>query len=100
MMAYAEDEARTKFCPIGQWKSSYDLMTYCRASECMMWQWQPLLADDKFKEAVQRAAEELKDTSPARKKAVAYVVANRLEYGLPDKPYKGYCGLTGKSAHG
>ncbi len=68
----------------------------CQGVGCMMWRWQPLMADDAFKEAVKKAALDIGDKHPSRPKAAAHVVANRAEYGLPDKPYKGYCGIAGK----
>lgn len=106
-MVYTEQEARTKWCPMGRHdttagnrivgspeRAAQDFP--CVASECMMWRWQPLLADDAFKEAVKKAAEKLGDKSPSRKKAVQHVIDNRSDYGLPDKPYRGFCGLAGE----
>lgn len=68
----------------------------CSGSRCMAWRWQPLMADDAWIEAVRKAAIDIDDKSHNRAKAAAHVNANRAEYGLPTKPYKGYCGLAGR----
>jgi len=85
---YTEDVAKSKWCPHQQHT--------CEASFCMAWRWQPLLADDAFKEAVIKRREETKDTGSNQKQAVEYVMANRARYNLPEKPYLGYCGLAGE----
>ncbi len=70
---------------------------YCIASKCMAWRWQPLLADDAFKDAVIEAREDLKQTGASRQDdAVKHVIKNREKYGLPPKPHLGYCGLAGE----
>ena len=63
----------------------------------MAWRWQPLLADDAFKDAVIKAREDLKLTGSLKQDdAAKHVTANREKYGLPPKPYLGYCGLAGE----
>lgn len=68
----------------------------CRAYKCMAWRWQELMTDDNWIEAVKKAAFEMDDKTPSRAKAAAHVNKNRALYGLPDRPYRGYCGLAGK----
>ncbi len=88
---YPEDEARTKWCPMVQGDAT------CIASGCMMWRWQPLLADDAFKDAVIKARRELKQTkSDKQDDAAKHVLKNRAKYGLPPNPHLGYCGLAGE----
>ena len=87
---YTEDVAETKFCP-----ASTNLGEMCVGAGCMAWRWKPLMADDAFKEAIQKAAEELGDRNPKRFKSLEHVIANRADYGLPTVPYLGYCGLAG-----
>lgn len=68
----------------------------CCANNCMAWRWKPLMADDAWTEAVRKAAIDVDDKSHNRAKAAAHVNANRAAYGLPTKPYLGYCGLAGR----
>ncbi len=84
-----EEEAKTKFCPVD------GLESYCVASGCAAWRWQPLMMDAAFIEAAKKAAIEIGDKTPSRSKAVKRVEKNRAKYGLPVKPYRGRCGLAG-----
>jgi len=72
----------------------------CVGAECMAWRWRPLLADDAFKDAVIKAHKdlglELKAGGRHHTKATQHVMDNRAEYGLPEKPFLGYCGLAGE----
>ena len=88
-MIVTEQEAKGKYCPQMQ-------MASCAGSYCMAWRWQPLMTDDAWVAAVKKAAEELVDTSTNRAKAAKHVNEHRAQYGLPTKPFAGYCGLAGK----
>lgn len=103
-----EEEAKARVCPHlpadrvhrtyqdGHREQRVERLPRCLASECLMWRWQELLADEAFGEAVIKAAEEIKDTSPSRTKAARHVMQNRAKYGLPVVPFRGWCGLAGK----
>ena len=96
-----EDEAKTKWCPFSDVADATPAQaivpaTRCIGSACMAWRWQPLLADDAFVAAVAKAANTLGDKSPSHTKAVKHVRENRAEYGLPTKPFLGFCGLASK----
>jgi len=107
---YSEIEASTKWCPhvripqgfkggdnsaIASANLDEGSSNRCIASDCMMWRWQPLMADKAFEEAVKKAAIELNDKHPQRFKSGKHVLANREKYGLPENPTHGYCGLAG-----
>lgn len=94
-MFMTDEEARTKWCPMGATRP-VPSTTCCVAADCAMWRWQELQADVEFCEAVVKAAADVNDTSTARKTAAKHVMQNRAKYGLHDKPYRGWCGLAGK----
>ena len=62
----------------------------------MAWRWLPLMADDAFKNAVVKAAEEIGDKSENKIKSARHVTENRAKYGLPTEPFDWFCGLAGK----
>lgn len=66
-----------------------------RGAQCMAWRWRPLQCDDLWKAAVKNAAIEIGDKSPSRTRAADHVASNREKYGLPSKPFEGFCGLAG-----
>jgi len=103
-MIVSETDSRPLWCPFvrvgeqanGAAENRPDGSFHCLGSQCMAWRWQPLQADDAFKNAVKKAREDLGETDKASQaKAVQHVIANRAEYGLPTKPYLGFCGLAG-----
>lgn len=88
-----EEEAKTKWCP---YTTLGDTTESCVGSGCMAWRWQPLMADEKFKTAIIKAAVDINDTTEGKTKATKHVMANRADYGLPTVPFDGFCGLAGK----
>lgn len=65
----------------------------CRGEQCAIWRWKALTVDDgPFKSAVSKAMAD----GMTHKAAVAHVMDNRRDLGIPDTPYRGWCGLGGK----
>jgi len=84
-----EDDAKTKTCP--QKDHGVDP---CIASECMAWRWSPLMANTpEYIEALKTCENE---RGMKHRDAAIYVNTHRAEFGLPTKPFSGYCGLAGK----
>jgi hypothetical protein len=94
MMVTAE-EAGKLYCPL-TFNSGEGTPPWCEGPKCMAWRYKDHTTDDKWIEAVQKAAKELNDTSPSRTKAARHVMNNRTKYGLPIAPTHGWCGLAGK----
>ena len=101
-MLVTEKEAKERWCPFAQFgsgcnrklaESSEPLSAcMCIASQCMAWRWMPLMADQPFMDAIKDRMESSGDSHP---KAVKYVRTHLSDYGLPDKPFRGICGLAG-----
>lgn len=92
MSLCTEEEAKERWCPFARNEEPGEWQSCCTASSCMAWRWQPLMADEPFMNAVKQRMDEAGDI---HSKAVKYVRANLAEYGLPDKPFRGICGLAG-----
>ncbi|MDC7784834.1 hypothetical protein PQJ75_01015 [Rhodoplanes sp. TEM] len=102
-MLTTEEDARTKLCPfqshcinesgvIQHYEPPVYHPAMCAASECMAWRWGPLPIDGpEWVTAVQKAAEEIGDSTPNKRKAVRFVAENRERFGLPTRPTRGWC---------
>lgn len=78
-------------CPQG--RLFVDTKKMCLGDGCPLWRWAPLTVDDgPFKAALKKlVAGGMKNDRAARE-----LVDNRGKYGLPEKPYRGWCGLAEK----
>ena len=85
---FTEADAKTKWCHRGP---AHDDMP-CLGSTCMAWRWQPLQADAAFMAAVKT----LEDAGTPKAKAGKMVHDDPSAYGLPSKPFRGWCGLASK----
>lgn len=72
-----------------------DQSSTCIGTMCMAWRWEPLMVSPAWIAAVKQCATDIGDKSPGRAKAAEQVNANRAAYGLPEEPYRGWCGLAG-----
>ena len=92
-MMLTPEEARVRRC-----HASMDVQGSgaCISDKCMAWRWRPLQTDEAWREAVKKVAAEIGDTTPSKGKAAKIVTQNRAKYGLPDKPFQGWCGRAGK----
>lgn len=91
-MLVSEEEAKERWCPVATNEQPTEWQACCIGARCMAWRWQPLQADQPFMDAVKARTEE---TGETMSKATKYVRAHLAELGLPDKPYRGICGLAG-----
>lgn len=93
MTTATPDHARAEWpCPLGRtFGKTHD---NCIAERCPVWRWVPLsAADPRFVKEVQKA---MKEQNLSHQKAVAHVMENRADLGLPTKPEVGRCGLGGE----
>ena len=99
MIADPKTATETWPCPVARLWADPKMHPTCRGTDCPLWRWTPLSADDpRFMEAVRMAqrSEENGGLGMPPKKAVSHVMATREEFGIPTKPERGYCGLGGK----
>lgn len=68
--------------------------TNCSGQDCMAWRWFPLQANTPEYIAALKECEFERGMKP--KDAAAYVNKNRAEFGIPEEPFEGYCGLAGQ----
>lgn len=92
MSMLTESEARRKICAPSNAAALATAPRLCAASGCLAWRWQPLQADAAFMAAVKA----LEDAGTPKAKAGKMVHENPDNYGLPTKPFRGWCGLAGK----
>ena len=99
MIADPKTAAENWPCPIARTWGDKAVNANCRGTDCPVWRWVPLAADDsRFMEAVRKAqvSEANGGLGMPHKKAGAHVMAKRSDFGIPTKPERGYCGLGGE----
>ena len=90
-----EDAQAALLCPLARTFGSKDLQATCRGAGCAAWRWRPLMASDAgYKEAVAKA--QAMKAERGTLTAAEYVNANRADFGLPEEPFVGWCGLGGE----
>lgn len=76
-------------------QSPWDPDIHCQGPMCMAWRWVPLMMSESVIAAIRKRGLETGDRAPFAKSA-RYVLENCEEFGLPSKPFEGYCGLGGQ----
>jgi len=101
-----EDEAKKKWCPHvrltatdAEWndnrpaENGRGLSMQCLGSDCMAWRWFSYDNDRRYIAACYSC---VREQGINYVDAANYVDANRKKFGLPIKPFHGYCGLAGE----
>ncbi len=86
-------EASQYLCVIARVSGAEKPSARCVGSSCVLWRWQPVMADDP---AFKLAGSVVMKNGASPNAATAKVWANREEYGVPTAPYRGWCGLGGE----
>lgn len=90
------EAAAEALCPFARTFSAPKAQPGCQGPACMLWRWMPL-SSDLLTPHVQKRLAEQGDKKHAE--AVAWVMKNREELGIPTRPTHGYCGAGG-ATHG
>lgn len=99
---HTEDEAKKLWCPMvreatmeGNNRDGPEHYAVCLASGCAFWRWLPLTtAEPGWKEAMKTLIDEGMNNAQAAKEIQKPETKRR--FGLPEKPYRGFCGLAGR----
>lgn len=95
MNVLTPDEASaTWLCPLARTFGADRAMEGCRADLCAAWRWKDHSAEI-LKPHIAARLKEIGGGSVRHKEAVAWVMQNSDELGLPKGPTHGYCGLGG-----
>ena len=86
-------EAQNKRCcgPEGCGSDPNFYKRLCIVSDCMAWYWVPIKVTPEYLDAIKLVAGKSGEKPPF-KMAIHQVTGNMAQYGLPDKPFRGYCG--------
>ena len=94
------DEARDHACPIARTSGLDPIRASCQADLCILWRWKAFEVTDPGYMAACAKAMTMPDAATGKpmgqKLAAGYVNTHRAEFGIPEAPYRGWCGLGGK----
>lgn len=86
-----EADAKSNWpCPIARIKTHAG--PNCEGTNCPLWRWMPVMMKQEHIEANKACVKRGMTT----KEAAAYVADNPSEFGLPEGPFEGFCGLGGE----
>lgn len=92
-------EAVDHVCPIARTFGDTP-QAHCRVGDCILWRWLPFVVTDPGYLAACKKAMTMPNPTTGKplgqQGAASWVNSHRADFGLPEAPYRGWCGLGGK----